>query len=84
MPTPTHLTSIAQQIRSRRASGADADWLSGIIETADGNTAEAYTVLLAGTAGVVPATSSIDEPLDVGGMVWVTRVGAKYVIVGLQ
>lgn len=84
MPTPTHLTSVAQQIRARRASGADADWVAGIIETADGNTSENYTVLLTGTAGVAPATSSIDEPLDAGSMVWVTQVGAKYVIVGLQ
>lgn len=86
MPTPRHLTMIASQIRAKKggASTEGDDWIAGVIETADGNTTEKYTVLLTGTAGVVPATSSIDAPMEQNSPVWVTRVGGRYTIVGVK
>jgi hypothetical protein len=85
MPTPRQIIEVARQLRVSAASApATADWLAGVVVTADGNTAEGYTVQLSGTGGVVDATSSIDAPLAVGSSVWVTVVGGKHVVVGVQ
>ncbi len=85
MPTPRHATSVAQQIRTR-AAAADAsnNWVSGVVQTADDAAVPPYSVLLTGSAGIVPASSSMNEPFAAGDNVWVTFANGQYVIVGTQ
>ena len=95
MPTPRHLTAIIQRLRKdsktfsassvTAARGFSAGgWVPGVIKTADGNTAERYTVSIPGLAGATPASSSLEGHFPGGTPVWLVRVREKFIIVGRQ
>lgn len=85
MPTPRFTTQMANTAgRSAPPGRADSNaWSSGVVAGVTGYINSTYQVYL-DSGDYVDATSTLDSPIVVGDLVWVTRGGGQPLIVAIQ
>lgn len=83
-PRMTNQVSRQVTVAAQSNGGESPDaWIGGVVSGVFGGVNSQYQVYL-DTQDYVSASSTIDSPIEVGDLVFVTRTGGGATIVGLQ
>jgi len=85
MPTPRNITQVSQQVRVEVSGSGAGAWIPATVTAAGSEIDPTYGVSLGGVvSNSVVARSIIDDPIQLGDLVWVVNTGTEHIIVGRQ